>query len=164
MVAVAEANAVAAKKIECALADVETFKALYHQESTSRKRIHNRMVELQGNIRVFCRVRPVVEQEKSAGNNMADSVVQFPGDERIRVCTPTYYQGSSAAVRVSAFEFDKTFEPSSSQEQVFEAVQPLIISVLDGYNVCIFAYGQTGSGKTFTMEATCAPTGRAGCS
>lgn len=31
-------------------------------------------------------------------------------------------------------------------------MQPLIVSVLDGYNVCIFAYGQTGSGKTFTME------------
>jgi hypothetical protein len=38
--------------------------------------------------------------------------------------------------------------------QVFEAVQPLCISVLDGYNVCIFAYGQTGSGKTFTMEGS----------
>ena len=31
-------------------------------------------------------------------------------------------------------------------------MQPLCVSVLDGYNVCIFAYGQTGSGKTFTME------------
>jgi len=31
-------------------------------------------------------------------------------------------------------------------------VEPLIESVLDGYNVCIFAYGQTGSGKTWTME------------
>lgn len=30
-------------------------------------------------------------------------------------------------------------------------MQPLIRSVLDGFNVCIFAYGQTGSGKTFTM-------------
>jgi len=30
-------------------------------------------------------------------------------------------------------------------------MQPLIRSVLDGYNVCIFAYGQTGSGKTYTM-------------
>ncbi|KAK7314894.1 hypothetical protein VNO77_33424 [Canavalia gladiata] len=29
--------------------------------------------------------------------------------------------------------------------------QPLVRSVLDGYNVCIFAYGQTGSGKTYTM-------------
>lgn len=30
-------------------------------------------------------------------------------------------------------------------------MQPLVRSVLDGYNVCIFAYGQTGSGKTYTM-------------
>ncbi|XP_022685311.1 kinesin-like protein KIN-14P [Setaria italica] len=31
-------------------------------------------------------------------------------------------------------------------------MQPLVRSVLDGFNVCIFAYGQTGSGKTFTMS------------
>ena len=36
-------------------------------------------------------------------------------------------------------------------EEVFLDTQPLIRSVLDGFNVCIFAYGQTGSGKTFTM-------------
>lgn len=28
----------------------------------------------------------------------------------------------------------------------------MVVSVLDGFNVCIFAYGQTGTGKTFTME------------
>ena len=38
-----------------------------------------------------------------------------------------------------------------SAEEVFLDTQPLIRSVLDGYNVCIFAYGQTGSGKTYTM-------------
>jgi kinesin family member C2/C3 len=36
-------------------------------------------------------------------------------------------------------------------DEVFLDTQPLIRSVLDGYNVCIFAYGQTGSGKTYTM-------------
>ncbi len=36
--------------------------------------------------------------------------------------------------------------------QVFQETQPLVVSVLDGYNVCIFAYGQTGSGKTHTMQ------------
>jgi len=35
---------------------------------------------------------------------------------------------------------------------VFEDCKDLVVSVLDGYNVCVFAYGQTGSGKTFTME------------
>jgi hypothetical protein len=65
------------------------------------------------------------------------------------------------------FEFDRILSPGTPQETVFEAVQPLIVSVLDGYNVCIFACessplfspsltrlffglsldGQTGSGK-----------------
>ena len=38
--------------------------------------------------------------------------------------------------------------------QVFEEVKSLVVSCIDGYNVCIFAYGQTGSGKTFTMEVS----------
>ena len=49
------------------------------------------------------------------------------------------------------WEFDQTFDFRSSQEEVYSEVSPLVTSVLDGYNVCIFAYGQTGSGKTFTM-------------
>jgi hypothetical protein len=44
-----------------------------------------------------------------------------------------------------------TYSLSTSAEEVFTDMQPLVRSVLDGFNVCIFAYGQTGSGKTFTM-------------
>lgn len=36
--------------------------------------------------------------------------------------------------------------------QVFDEVQPMVASALEGYRVCVFAYGQTGSGKTYTME------------
>ena len=39
-------------------------------------------------------------------------------------------------------------------EAVFAQTKPIVTSVLDGFNVCIFAYGQTGTGKTFTMEGT----------
>ncbi|XP_038976129.1 LOW QUALITY PROTEIN: kinesin-like protein KIN-14J, partial [Phoenix dactylifera] len=39
-------------------------------------------------------------------------------------------------------------------EAVFVETLPIVKSVLDGYNMCIFGYGQTGSGNTFTMEGT----------
>ena len=48
---------------------------------------------------------------------------------------------------VQAFEFDRVFGPESTQEQVFGDVAQLVMSVLDGYNVCIFAYGQTGAAR-----------------
>jgi kinesin family protein 5 len=51
--------------------------------------------------------------------------------------------------------FDRVFEPSSRQIEVFSAIgQPVIDDVLTGYNGTVFAYGQTGSGKTFTMMGT----------
>ena len=44
------------------------------------------------------------------------------------------------------------YEPGSSQEAVFADVEPVVTSVMDGYNVCIFAYGQTGTLTTFVLS------------
>jgi Microtubule binding len=44
------------------------------------------------------------------------------------------------------FGFDHVFTPKHSQEDVWEATEPLVQCAIDGYNVTIFAYGQTGSG------------------
>lgn len=35
--------------------------------------------------------------------------------------------------------------------QVFEETKDIVMSCVDGYNICLLAYGQTGSGKTHTM-------------
>ena len=59
----------------------------------------------------------------------------------------------------NAFHLNKTWHDFTIElyaffanaDEVFSDMQPLIRSVLDGFNVCIFAYGQTGSGKTYTM-------------
>ena len=50
------------------------------------------------------------------------------------------------------FRFDKVYDASAKQSEVYEGAEPLLQSALDGLNVCIFAYGQTGSGKTYTMN------------
>ena len=50
------------------------------------------------------------------------------------------------------WSFDKIMEPSWTQKMVFDEVKELLVSMLDGFNVCIFAYGQTGSGKTHSMQ------------
>lgn len=49
----------------------------------------------------------------------------------------------------------------ATQEQVYGQVSPLVVSVMDGYNACIFAYGQVNgvklAGVCFspTMQSKC---------
>ncbi|XP_037673390.1 kinesin-like protein KIF25 isoform X3 [Choloepus didactylus] len=49
------------------------------------------------------------------------------------------------------YNFERVYGPAESQRTVFGEIRPLLMSLLDGYNVCIMAYGQTGSGKSYTM-------------
>ncbi|XP_062861099.1 kinesin-like protein KIFC3 [Trichomycterus rosablanca] len=113
----------------------------YKREMNLRKKCHNELVRLKGNIRVFCRVRPIFQDEAETNK----TVVTFdPEDDAM------LYLSSKG--KLMNFEMDKVFPPQATQDQVFQEVQSLITSCIDGYNVCIFAYGQTGSGKTYTME------------
>ncbi|KAJ8571638.1 hypothetical protein ON010_g5197 [Phytophthora cinnamomi] len=50
------------------------------------------------------------------------------------------------------FRFDHVFLSTAKQIEVYNAaLQPLLASLLHGFNVTVLAYGQTGSGKTYTM-------------
>ncbi|KAH8059414.1 hypothetical protein JL722_5443 [Aureococcus anophagefferens] len=53
-----------------------------------------------------------------------------------------------------SFTVDGVLGPRSRQDDVYEHVRPLALSVVDGYNATVFAYGHTGSGKTHTMTGT----------
>eukprot|EP01060_Flectonema_neradi_P035297 TRINITY_DN645_c0_g1_i3.p1 TRINITY_DN645_c0_g1~~TRINITY_DN645_c0_g1_i3.p1 ORF type:complete len:2362 (+),score=686.01 TRINITY_DN645_c0_g1_i3:233-7087(+) len=51
------------------------------------------------------------------------------------------------------YNFDGTFNPDCTQEEVFQVIaKPSIEHVLKGYTAAIMAYGQTGTGKSFTMS------------
>ncbi|KAK6129444.1 hypothetical protein DH2020_036820 [Rehmannia glutinosa] len=114
----------------------------YHRVLEENRRLYNQVQDLKGSIRVYCRVRPFLPGQY---NHL--STVDHIEEGTISISTPA----KNGKGRKS-FNFNKVFGPSATQEEVFSDTQPLIRSVLDGYNVCIFAYGQTGSGKTYTMS------------
>ncbi|KAL2708538.1 Kinesin-like protein [Kluyveromyces marxianus] len=113
------------------------------KEETIRRKLHNEIQELRGNIRVYCRIRPPLEREPQDISHIhVASFDNRTGSQAIQI---------NKEGRTNKFLFDKVFDTNSSNSDVFREVGQLIQSSLDGYNVCIFAYGQTGSGKTFTM-------------
>ncbi|CAK8572757.1 unnamed protein product [Lathyrus sativus] len=113
----------------------------YHRVLEENRKLYNEVQDLKGSIRVYCRVRPFLSGQP---NHL--STVENIEDGVITINVPS----KNGKARRS-FNFNKVFGPSAAQGEVFADMQPLIRSVLDGFNVCIFAYGQTGSGKTFTM-------------
>ncbi|CAN1219691.1 Kinesin-like protein KIN-14G [Linum perenne] len=114
----------------------------YQRVLQENRKLYNQVQDLKGNIRVYCRVRPFLPGEVSRFSS-----VDHIEEGNITIATPSKYGKEGR----KTFTFNKVFGPMATQAEVFVDTQPLIRSVLDGYNVCIFAYGQTGSGKTYTM-------------
>ncbi|XP_028761057.1 kinesin-like protein KIN-14Q isoform X2 [Neltuma alba] len=123
----------------------EDLKSKYLEGAKQQKELYNKVLELRGNIRVFCRCRPLNAKEITAGLTMAMGF-ESAKDGELTVM-------SNGAPR-KTYKFDSVFGPQADQADIFEEMAPFAASVLDGFNVCIFAYGQTGTGKTFTMEGT----------
>ncbi|XP_070702432.1 kinesin-like protein KIFC1 [Pempheris klunzingeri] len=120
-----------------------------HAGEMERRQLHNIIQELKGNIRVFCRVRPLVS------GGLSKHIMLPAGDKKMITLAKTEesHTGKTADTQKNYnFNFDRVFGPQTSQQEVFEEISLLVQSALDGYNVCCFAYGQTGSGKTYTME------------
>ncbi|BBN04338.1 hypothetical protein MPTK1_3g03760 [Marchantia polymorpha subsp. ruderalis] len=110
-----------------------------------RKKLLNELLNQRGNVQVHCRVRPQFEDEGPV-------ITSYPSDSTIRL-TPPATPGSTLPGKME-FEFDRVYGPHIGQVDIFEDVQPMIQSALDGFNVSIFAFGQSGTGKTYTLEGT----------
>ncbi|KAH1548919.1 hypothetical protein LV164_001668 [Aspergillus fumigatus] len=136
-----------------ALAETEATREKLRKEETLRRKLHNQVQELKGNIRVFCRVRPSLESEVAE-----TAQIEYPdqSDECKEICLLGPEERSALGTvtrKNNSFTFDRVFGPSTQNAEVFEEISQLVQSALDGYNVCIFCYGQTGSGKTYTMSS-----------
>jgi kinesin family protein C1 len=154
---VAEANQARAEQM------AEKWKLEVANLQALRKKLHNELIDLKGNIRVFTRIRPSKKQLAGKPETAADEgglvVDKNPANssgEVIELFDHAPVGTDSGLARYNdgkklSFGFDKVYDGSSTQSEVYQEVQPLVQSALDGYSLCIFAYGQTGSGKTHTM-------------
>jgi len=135
-----EANGIAASQ------KVAKLEKQLNDGKAERRRMHNVIQELRGNVRVFARIRPYLP-----GDGVNDDTEPFivPKSE-----TALRLVDESSVNQKYNFTFDRVFGPSIGQEAVFTEVSEFVQSALDGYNVCLFSYGQTGSGKTHTMQGS----------
>ncbi|KAH9990579.1 P-loop containing nucleoside triphosphate hydrolase protein [Russula vinacea] len=146
--------------LEAARGRIDELEVEVREAEMVRRRLHNMVQELKGNIRVFARVRPMLSSDVSGTNNEKARIaalanMSFPDSRDHReIVLGSTSESATGQERKDTwnFSFDRVFEPQSTQEEVFEEISQLAQSCTDGYNVCIFAYGQTGSGKSFTME------------
>ncbi|XP_075858877.1 kinesin-like protein KIF25 [Microcebus murinus] len=127
--------------------------ARYQAERQRRRLLHNTLVELRGNVRVHCRVRPLLPLDHGSADAVSQNsavsaeAVRAADDETVLVkCDRPGHPSIN-----KTYHFDRVYGPADSQGEVFGDVRPLLTSLLDGYNVCVVAYGQTGSGKSYTM-------------
>ncbi len=90
------------------------------KERAVRRRLHEQLQVLRGNIRVMVRVRPPAAGVRAVLGYPLDGLLSIsPGDGR----------------RYQEFEFDHVFSPEVGQGDVFAEVSPLVRSAADGYNV-----------------------------
>ena len=121
------------------LSKTEPLREKLRVEIALRRKLHNTVLELKGNIRVFVRVRPLLAPEISAGKS---SCITVESENDLMI---------SKGGQTRTFAFDRVFDACTSNTDLFSDLHQLLISSLDGFNVAILAYGITGSGKTFTM-------------
>lgn len=128
---------------------VEFYERIKSEEQY-RRFLHEKLQELKGNIRVFCRIKP--DDINKAFDYSIQSLIDLKESLVINESKPTGISNNSLTLKSHVFSFDKIFDRTCSNGDIFQEISQLVQSSLDGFNVCIFTYGQTGSGKTFTMS------------
>ena len=87
-------------------------------EETIRRKLHNQIQELKGNIRVFCRVRPALAHEFGDSDKLAE--IKFPdstAEGREIECIEDKGESSlgKEIIKNYPFQFDKVFSARSNQ-------------------------------------------------
>ncbi|NXC18138.1 KIF25 protein, partial [Corythaeola cristata] len=114
--------------------------ALFYEIITRRSFLaYNKIIELRGNIRVHCRIRPLLPFDTASGHsvsqdrqrNFSEKVAYAIDDETVLVkCSRPGHAPIS-----KTFQFERVYNASESQDTVFADVAPLLTSLLDGIDL-----------------------------
>ena len=108
-----------------------------------RRKLHNLVQELRGNVRVFARVRPFLPNDGLTMENLPEPSMKVNADgSSLKIAKRI--MNDDCKGDETFFTFDRVFGQSCEQEEIFKEVSEFVQSALDGYNVCLFSYGQTG--------------------
>jgi len=111
-------------------------------------------LDFKGQIRVFCRMRPLNVSHETADSlqlRLDEAACSRRDQFTVEVNRALTSVDGNQRHEKKPFSFDAVFGPTAQQDEVFQEVQDLVQSAIDGYNVTVMAYGQTGAGKTYTM-------------
>jgi kinesin family protein C1 len=141
------------QKLQDAVEAREIALETLRKEEAVRRKLNATILELRGNIRVFVRTRPLLNDETDPCKMDLPDADSLDGCKEMVVHAPTTQTATGKQVNNKHnYAFDRVFSPGTPNLNVFQECQDLIQSVVDGYNVSILSYGQTGSGKTYGMS------------
>ncbi|XP_041808496.1 kinesin-like protein KIF20A [Chelmon rostratus] len=109
-------------------------------------------------VKVFLRIRPLTETERSRGEEQGCVAVQ--DEETLLLKAPKDSQNMRTAERgitqsMHKFSFSKIFGAETTQQQFYECtMKKMVKDVLQGENRLLYTYGVTNSGKTYTIQGS----------
>lgn len=111
------------------------------------KKPTGKLKTLKDPIEVFCRIRPLDDQD--------EQICVKAKDDKTVVLFPPEMSQNSALIKEVHYSFKYVFDENTTQKELFNHVcLPLIHDALQGSNGLLFTYGITSSGKTHTMTGT----------
>jgi kinesin family member C2/C3 len=128
-------------------------------ERASRKKLLYEVQDLRGVARIYCRIRPMttIDQTESiisASKNKSSFIVPSQDTvmlNRLNESMNDMVGLDDFSTRPLSFEFDHVFDETASQVDVYNEIEDVCLSVLDGYKICIVCYGPSSAGKTHTL-------------
>jgi hypothetical protein len=109
--------------------DCERLDSLLTLAKEKISTLNTKIVDIQGNMRVICRVRPILPgewEQYDISESDVNEIIKYPDYNTLE------FDGSP-------FEFDRVLPPSSKQRDLFEEVESVVRSVMNGVNACVIA-------------------------